>query len=303
MKRLSLACLVAATLVLGGHLGLQAAETARFRFILSVYFDDKGTGLNLPQGVACDARGHVVVGDTGNDRLLQFTYVEKAVSGGGAIKVPQLAAPSRIQLNSKGDIYALDAKQRRIAHLASTGEFKGTITFEDVQPAATVVPKDFVIDSADNIYVLDVFSARVLVLNAQEKFQRALPLPADIAFGSDVTVDAAGNVLLLDSIKRRLFSAAKDAKAFTPLGGDLADSLITLPTYMTTSKGLIFVVEGSGSGIVNYGRDGAFLGRQLTMGWDEGSLNHPAQMCINDKDDVFIADRDNSRIQVFRLMR
>jgi len=26
-------------------------------------------------------------------------------------------------------------------------------------------------------------------------------------------------------------------------------------------------------------------------------------MCINDKDEVFIADRDNSRVQVFRLAR
>ena len=69
---------------------------------------------------------------------------------------------------------------------------------------------------------------------------------------------------------------------------------------MTASKGVIFVVEGSGSSIVSFGRDGSFLARQLTMGWNEGSLNHPSQMCINDKDEVFIADRDNSRVQVFR---
>ena len=63
------------------------------------------------------------------------------------------------------------------------------------------------------------------------------------------------------------------------------------------------MVEGNGSSIVSFGRDGSFLARQLTMGWNEGSLNHPAQMCINDKDEVFIADRDNSRVQVFQLIR
>jgi len=26
-------------------------------------------------------------------------------------------------------------------------------------------------------------------------------------------------------------------------------------------------------------------------------------MCINDKDEVFIADRDNSRVQVFQFIR
>ena len=39
------------------------------------------------------------------------------------------------------------------------------------------------------------------------------------------------------------------------------------------------------------------------MGWKEGQLNHPSQLCVNDKDEVFIADRDNSRVQVFQLTR
>jgi hypothetical protein len=302
MKTVSFACFVAAALVLG-HLRLTAAETARFRYLVSVYFDDKGVGLNLPEGVACDANGQVVVGDTGNDRLLRFTYRDKVVSGGSVIKPPQVSAPSRIHLNSKGEIYALDSRQRRIAHLGPQGEFRDVLAFDGVPAPSTVVPKDFAIDSADNIYVLDVFSARVLVLNAQEKFQRAVAVPGDTVFGADLAVDASGNLLLLDSIRRRLFSAAKDANSFAPLGGDLTESLATLPTSMTTSKGLIFVAEGSGSSIDGFGRDGSFLGRQLTMGWDEGSLNHPSQMCINDKDEAFVADRDNSRIQVFKLTR
>ncbi len=301
MKRVSLACLVAAALVFG-HLGLDAAETARFRHVVSLYLDDKGGGLNRPEGVACDAKGQVVVADTGNDRLLRFTYLDKTVAGGTTVKIPELSAPSRVELNSKGDIYALDSMQRRIAHLGPTGAFKGAVTFEGAPSPATSVVKDFALDSADNVYALDVFSARVLVLDAQGKFQKALPLPNDIAFASALAVDAAGNVLLLDSIKRRLFSAAKDATAFAQVGGDLSQAVVTLPTFMTASKGNIFVVE-SASSIVSLGRDGSFLGRQLSMGWDEGSLNHPSQMCINDKDDVFIADRDNSRIQVFRLTR
>ena len=79
------------------------------------------------------------------------------------------------------------------------------------------MPKDFTIDAADNIYVLDVFSARVLVLNAQGQFQKALPFPDEAGFGSSLAVDATGSLLLLDAIKRRMFSAAKDASVFTRL--------------------------------------------------------------------------------------
>lgn len=302
MKPVSVACLVAAALVMG-HLQLTAASSARFRYLASVYFDEKGGGLNLPEGVACDGNGQVVVGDTGNDRLLRFTYRDKTVAGGIEIKIPQVSAPSRIQLNSKGEIYALDRKQRKIVHLSPEGEFKDVLTFDGVPPPATIIPKDFAIDSADNIFVLDVFSARVLVLNAQAQFQKALPFPDDTGFGSDLAMDGAGNLFLLDAIKRRLFSASKGAGSFAPLGGDLTEFLATLPTSMTASRGVIFVVEGNGSSIAGFGRDGSFLARQLTMGWNEGSLNHPSQMCINDKDEAFIADTNNSRMQVFQLLR
>jgi hypothetical protein len=302
MKTVSLAALVAAALLLG-HLRLTAAETARLRYVLSVYADDKGAGLKLPEGVACDAKGRLVVGDTGNNRLLRFTYQDKAVSGGTAIAIPELSSPSRLHLNSKGEIYALDSRQRRIVHLSPEGEFRDVLSFDGVPPPSTIVPKSFALDASDGIYVLDVFSARVLVLNAGGQFQRAIPLPPETRFVSDVAVGVSGNLLLLDSIARRLYSADKEATAFTSLGGDLTASLVTLPTSLTASKGTLFIVEGIGGSIVSIGRDGTFLARQLSAGRNEGSLEHPSQMCINDKDEVFLADRDNSRIQVFALAR
>ena len=72
---------------------------------------------------------------------------------------------------------------------------------------------------------------------------------------------------------------------------------------LTASKGTLFIVEGIGASIVSFGRDGTFLARQLSAGRSEGSLEHPSQMCINEKDEVFVADRDNSRIQVFAIVR
>jgi len=301
MKTVMVAALVAAAILLG-PLRL-TAQTAKLRYLASVYADEKGAGLKLPEGVACDAKGQLLIGDTGNDRLLRFTYQDKAVSGGSEIKIPELAAPSRVQLNSKGEIFALDGKLRRVVRLGPDGTFKGTLSFDGVPPPDTIVAKSFKIDGADNIYVLDVFSGRVLVLNAEGRFQKALTVPGDAGFIADLAIDFAGNVLLVDSVRRRIYSAAKDATAFASLGGDLREALVTLPTYLAVSKGTIFVTEGSGSSIVTFGRDGSFLARQLTEGWKEGALNHPGQMCINDKDEVFIADRDNSRIQVFGLIR
>jgi hypothetical protein len=302
MKTVLTAFLVAVVLALG-HLPLTAAEGAKLRYLASAYFDDKEAGFKLPEGVACGANGQVVVGDTGNDRLVRFTFQDATVKAGGEVKAPQLSAPARLQLDSKGEIYALDAKQRRIVHLDAEGAFKAVLALDGVPPPSTIVPKSFAIGPADTFYVLDSFSARVLLMSAQGKFQKALALPAGAGFVTDLAVDAAGSLFLLDSIGRRMYAAEKDADAFAQRGGDLSEALATLPTSITASKGLVFVLEGTGGSVVALGRDGSFLSRQLTMGWEEGTLNYPSQMCINDRDEVFIADRDNSRIQVFQLIR
>ena len=303
MKRFFCGCVVALAAVGGTRLHLDAAGTAKFKYAAAVYFDAKGGGFGLPEGVACDRNGAVVIGDTGNNRLVRFTYRDKAFSGGTEIKIPELTSPAVVYLNSKGDIFALDSQQRRVVHLGPAGEFKETLKFDGAPNAGTVVVKSFALDAADNIYVLDAFSARVLVLNPQGQFQAAIALAADTGFGSDISVDASGSVFLIDSIKRRLYAAAKGADAFAPAGGNLGQFIATLPTRLTAVDGTIFVVEGNGSTVDAFARDGSFLARQLTMGWSEGALNHPAQVCVNDKGEAFIADRDNSRVQSFELIR
>ena len=67
-----------------------SAETVKFRYLQSVYFDDKGGGLKQPEGVACNEKSLLIVGDTGNDRLLQYTFQEKSLKAGNEIKIPQL---------------------------------------------------------------------------------------------------------------------------------------------------------------------------------------------------------------------
>jgi DNA-binding beta-propeller fold protein YncE len=283
--------------------GLAAAEAARFRHVTSIYVDAQGSGLKLPEGLACGANGQVIVGDTGNDRLLRYIYRGGAMSGGTEIKAAQLSAPARVQIASKGDIYALDSTRRRVVHFGAEGDFKDALSFAGAPSADEVVARGLAVDAADNILVLDVFAARVLVLNPQGQFQKAIQLPSDVGFAADLAVDAAGNAVVLDSLQRQLFIAARDATAFTRLGSSLTSVLATLPSSIATTKGAILVADGIGSTIVTFGRDGAFVSRQLAGGHEEGLLDYPSQLCINDKDEAFVADRDNSRVQVFQVIR
>jgi len=57
-----------------------------------------------------------------------------------------------------------------------------------------------------------------------------------------------------------------------------------------------------GSGLAIVGRDGTFQGRKFGMGWEDGQLYYPSQLCISNSDTLVIADRDNNRVQVFNIL-
>jgi len=280
-----------------------SAETVKFRHLQSIYFDEKQGGLKQPEGVACNEKGLLIVGDTGNDRLLRYSYNDRSLKAGAEIKVQQLSNPIRLQMNSKGEIFALDGKKRRILRLNPDGTFKGYVDAEGIPSPSAFVPRSFKIDRNNNIYILDIFSARVLALNSEGKYQKQIPFPKDYGFFSDLAVDSKWTLLLIDCVKAMVFSAPKDSNTFSPLTKDLREYL-NFPTSITTdNRGTVYVVDQNGSGIVILGQDGSFQGRQLNMGWNEGLLYFPSQMCINDNGEVFIADRDNSRVQIFSLVK
>ncbi len=279
------------------------AQTVKFRHLLSLYFDDKEVGMKNPEGVACSEKSLLVVSDTGNGRLLRYTFQEKAVKAESEIKVPQLTYPLRVQINSKGEIFVLDGKKRRILRLTLAGEFKGYVDPQGLPSSPAIVPRSFKIGTNDSMYILDIFGERVIELSPDGKYQRYLEFPKDHGFFSDLAVDSRGNLFLIDSTQRMVYSAAREAKGFLPLTKNLREYL-NFPTYLTTdTRGRIYVVDENGAGIVILGQDGSFIGRQLSMGWSEGLLYYPTQMCINERGEVFIADRGNNRVQVFAVVQ
>ena len=297
--RSALRYLLSASMSLAVVAGSHAAEPLKLKMMAPIYVDGKGAGIKQPEGVSC--RGNaLVVADTGNGRLLRYTIAGDNWTPGGEIVLPQLPFPIRVDVNSKGEIFALDGKSRRIGRVAASGEFLGYVApAGDVQ--GTVVPRSFRIDRNDNLYLLDVSSARILVMDPSGKIQREIPFPKEYGFFSDLSVDAGENILLLDSVGKRVFKIAKNSQKIAPLSESLKEE-VYFPTAIATDKqGTIFLVDQNGSGIVILGPDGSFRGRRLSMGWKNGFLRYPAQMCISENGTAFIADRGNNRVDAFLI--
>ena len=276
------------------------AEGVGLRHLKSIYQDDKEGPLREPEGVACDDGGALVVADTGNGRLLLYRWKDGALSGGKPLKLAQLSYPVRVQIDSKGNVLVLDRKARKIGRVSASGEFGGYLDLQGASGAAPV-PASFKLDPSDNAYVLDVAGARVLVLNGTGAVAREIPLPAG-ALVTDIAVDAAGRVYAVDAIRASVWAAEKGATAFKPLGAGLKDRM-SFPGYLTVNRGRIFVVDQNGDGLVELGHDGTYQGRELALGWTEGLLYYPAQICINGRGETFVADRQNNRVQIFGATR
>lgn len=278
-----------------------AAELTAPKLIQPVLMDNKEGMMKSPQGVACNKEGAFIVADSGNGRLLSYTFSDEVVKGGAEIRPSQMSYPQRIQLNSKGEIFVLDGKLRKILHLGQQGNFLGFLEPQGIPGGVAPVPKSFKIDPEDNIYILDTFSERVLVLDPAGKYQKAVPFPSPHGFFTDLAVTWGGTVYLVDSTDSIVFAAAKEATAFTPLTKSMRTDM-DFPGYMTVdSKGTIYVVDQDGGGIIALGPDGAIRTRMLSMGTKPGLLYYPGQICLSEKGYLFVADRDNNRVQIFEM--
>lgn len=277
-----------------------ASLAAKIKHQGSVYSDSTGLALKNPEGVACDQNSFVVA-DTGNSQVVRFALSVQGLVPLAAFPLPG-SSPIIVQLNSQGDIYLLDGKSRTIIKMGKDGQLAGKLEAKGIPGGKTLIFRSFRVDKKDNIYLLDIFSERVLVLNADQAYLRQLNFPAGYRFFSDLAVSDRGEIYLLDGVAGAIYAASPGEDTFQLLNGNLKEHMNFPTSLAISSSGDIYLSDNYGSGLAVVGRDGTFQGRKFGMGWEEGQLYYPSQLCINAQDTLIIADRSNSRVQVFNIL-
>jgi hypothetical protein len=301
MKKTLMLCMIAGAILFSA--GIHAAETVKLRYVAALYNDEHGGNLNRPEGVACSGT-NLVVADSGNGQLLKYVYQQGLFKFEGQVKITELSSPTKVQVNTKGEIYSFDEKQVRIVRINPSGAFDGVVKPTGLPAGESVVPRSFALDGNDNIYILDIASDRVLVLDRSGALQRTVRYPADYGFFSDIAVTAEGTIYALDTVQARLYSAARNAQAFSPLSEPLGQYEVRFPTTVgTDNSGMLFIIDQNGGSIVFLNPAGAVQGKHLGIGWKDGLLRYPAHACISGQGNLFIADRENNRVQVFSVTK
>jgi hypothetical protein len=206
---------------------------AKVQLHTTEYNDEKGGQLMAPEGVSCSDTT-LYVSDSGNGRVVRYSFQDGTVKGGAELKAAQLPYPVAAQPVAGGGLLVLDGKLHRLGRLGTDGTFAGFLEPADV-PAPAVAVRSFRVDTQGHVYLNDTAGGRVVILDATGRFLRQIPFPAEAAYIADLDVDSRGTVLLVDSVNARIFQAQKDATQFAPLTPSLHDYMDLWP-FPTTCK-------------------------------------------------------------------
>lgn len=275
------------------------ADAVKFKPLAEITLDANNIPLKNPEGVAC-GKTTVLVADTGNGRFVKYVKTDNGLKDGVEIKLEQVPYPIRLKAANMDRVLALDGKSRKIARLAADGSFVGFLEYKNVLPP-DVVPRSMTVDAGGNVYIVDILGSRLLVTDQSGAYLRQIPFPKEAGFVSDVAVDQRGAVYLLDSLKGQVYKAAPDSPAFQAFASGLQESLYLAVSMEIDPLGRVYLLDQNDGAVVLLGPDGSFQGRYLSYGWKAGQANYPSQMCLGENSILVVADRSNSRIQLFKV--
>lgn len=290
-------------LLMGMSVPASVYAAARLIHTTSVYKDNKEGPINHPEGVGCNDQSIFIVADSGNGRLVKYQLSGDTIQDGSGIRVSGISHPTHIEIAPSGDILVLDGTTHRLVRVGANGDPMGAVEPAGLTGPSDMVPRSFTVGKDGSIYILDVFGERVIVTDNSGKLLKQMRFPAEYGFMSDISVGPLGGVFLLDSVGAKVYAWDEQNGKFGALTGEMREYMDFPSNFIVDGKGNFYIVDHNAGGVVILGRDGSYQGRQLSMGWNEGLLRYPTQICANSKGEVFIADRSNNRVQVFSLVQ
>ena len=155
--------------------------------------------LFYPQSIAA-GQGFIYVADTSNTRVSQFSnnggHIRSWGENGGLVDGDFLE-PSRITVDTQGNVYVSDGRRNDIQKFTSTGDF--LMGFKTETPDGPLAKAGGVAIAPDgSIYVTDEIGNRVVKYDSAGNFQSELE-GGDLRNPVDIAVDSNGTVYVVVS--------------------------------------------------------------------------------------------------------
>jgi uncharacterized protein (TIGR03437 family) len=301
--------------------------------------------LNVPLDIAFDTSGNAYIADSGNARIRMVStagVITSVVGGGttytegGLATATVLSGPHGVAVDSSANIFIADADGNKIFKVSSNTitTFAGTGTRGFAGDSGTASnaqfngPSSIVLDGSGNVYVTDLFNARVRKItssnvstvagngltaysgdggSAQNALMNAaagvVPAPGGLVYISDTNnqrirrINSDGTIATVAGNGTPGFSgdgsAASGAQVAYPSG--LAADTGGNVYFSDTANQRVRKISGgiistvAGNGTSGYGGDGGAAG--------SAQLNSPAGLAVDSAGNLYIADYSNHAVR------
>ncbi len=297
------------------------------RVVRAIYGFGTGPGqlLRNPLGVAFDPDGNVWISDTGNSRVLVFTREGKFLRAVGTEEPGRLSSPYGIAVDpASRRVYVADWTARAVFVFSTSGRYLERLPAPDQDPAVfgplgfspfdvQVMGEKVVTSSNDGLYFFDRTGHVVARWGGGKGRGKAL---GEFNFPDAIAVDSkGGRIYVTDTLNRRVLALDSSGKVLWVAGKpDEAGKIVgffQLPrAVLLGPDGKLYVVdtfrfhrEGIGVGhIVVLSPEGELLSEFGRAGTEEDSFSFPEKMAAGPGGLFALADRENHRVLLFRLV-
>ncbi|WPX08011.1 NHL repeat-containing protein [Anaerocellum danielii] len=264
----------------------------------------KNEVLRLPNSVAVDSKGFIIVADTDNCRIMKFDPTGKKVFSIGmkGNQKNQFSYPAAVTCDKNGNIYVADTGNSRLVKLSPDGKWLASWEKVKVKRGKLQTPMGIAVDRKGYIYVSDYSLSKIVKYNSKGQFVSEitkLNIKGDkLNFPRGIAVDPAGNLYVADSGNNRVVVINQK--------GNVVNIYNKIGNYFKLHHPLGIAIDQSGVNIAITDTDyhrvilySTKMRKAYTWGKNEKNkfnLNYPTGVCFDLKGNIIVADTYNSRI-------
>jgi DNA-binding beta-propeller fold protein YncE len=168
------------------------------------------SGFVEPSGVAIDARGDVIVADTGHDRIQSFSPDGSLLASWSRAGTGDrgFRRPLAVAVGADGSVYVVDGGNERIVELSARGGLIAAWGGRGAGPGEFELPSGIAIDASGHVFVSDRQSDRIQKFTAHGRFLSSWGSegtgPGELSGPSGITIDCRGDLVVADTQNNRM---------------------------------------------------------------------------------------------------
>jgi len=264
------------------------------KYTLSNTYPQNDTGL----AIAFDSKNNYYSGNWGN--ILKYNSGDLTAPI-NTFKTNYEYPPNGIAIDKNGYIYTTYADPATIEVFDSTGNILSSFGTSINSQGILNNPKGINTDSSGNILVADTYNKRVQIFSSNGTFinlitsQASNPAPTQIA--ASVASDSSGNIYVADNDRIEKFTLSGQTYSFVSQIG--LGRFASIDKILIDHQNNILVSDQSNNTILKFDTNGNFISQFGTAGTGNSQFNAPMGMALDSKGNLYVADSNNSRLQIF----